>query len=131
MFGETEAERDSILIVEDEALLLRLFKTVVEYILPNHEIVEANGGAAAIQHLQKEAAPRVMVLDLAMPYVDGNMVLEYMADDPRFKDTRVIIVTAASNRLQKEFRDRVDTILTKPVTPRDLEREIQRCLLPA
>jgi CheY-like chemotaxis protein len=131
MFQETEAVRDSILIVEDEAPLLRLFKTVVQYVLPNHEVVVANGGAAAIQHLQKESAPRVMVLDLAMPYVDGNMVLEYMHNDPRFNDTHVIIVTAVAKRLHKDFRDRVDTILTKPVTPRDLEREIQRCLIPA
>ncbi len=131
MFQETEAERDSILIVEDEAPLLRLFKTVVQYILPNHEVVAANGGAAAIQHLQNEtqAAPRVMVLDLAMPYVDGNMVLEFIENNPRFKDTKVIVVTAVAKRLHKDFQDRVDTILTKPVTPRDLEREIQRCLI--
>jgi CheY-like chemotaxis protein len=129
MRHEVESERDSILIVEDEAPLLRLFKTVIQYVLPNHDVIEAHGGAAAIHHLQTRAVPRVMVLDLAMPYVDGNMVLEFMQNDPRFKDTRVIVVTAVAKRLHQDFRERVDSVLTKPVTPHDLEREIQRCLV--
>lgn len=112
---------ENALIVEDEPALLRLFTTVVRFCVPSAAISTANGGEKAIQFLKRES-PQLLILDLAMPGVDGNDVLDYILTNPDLAEMVIIVLTAVSSRLRPEHRQRVAALLIKPISPRDLER---------
>lgn len=80
-----------ILVVDDDADVRRVFATVLRQ---RYEVVEAAGGAAALEALASTPF-RLVVLDLHMPNVDGFAVLEQLAEmGPPNQDVPVIMVTA-------------------------------------
>jgi len=114
-----------VLVVEDDADLLALFKTVLKRSLNAGQILTASGGEAAIKILA-ETTPAVIVLDLAMPHVNGNDVIHYILSQPRLDLTRIVVVTAVPMRLSVEGLARVSDVLVKPVNPHDLEHAVSR-----
>ena len=73
--------------------------------------VAANGAEA--MHKLEERPPRLVLLDLMMPVVDGWEVLDRMRDNPALDDVAVCICTA-SHALAPAAGLRADFILRKP-----------------
>jgi PAS domain S-box-containing protein len=63
-----------ILLVDDEELIRTAVQRLLE--LLGHEVQIAAGGREALQQLQAEANPDLVVLDLSMPGMDGSETLE-------------------------------------------------------
>lgn len=87
----------------------------------------AYGSSPAITYL-RTAIPRVILLDINMPGVDGTEILSYVKREPRLSGSPVIIVTSDD---QPETRQRVLrggalTILLKPVTIDLLESALRK-----
>jgi CheY-like chemotaxis protein len=63
-------DRGRVLIVDDEATIVKLFKMLLEFDLPGKQIDTASNGAEA---LEKFSAGHhgVLVMDLHMPVMDG------------------------------------------------------------
>lgn len=81
-----------------------------------------DNGAKAIQYLENiknpEHLPRVVVLDLNMPVLNGTETLLRIKSTPRLKNIPVIIFTTSENHLEKKkCRDlgAVDYLI-KPMT---------------
>jgi len=111
----------SILIVDDKSDLLDLFSTALRKL--RYQIITAQEGETAMQIL-REHVPRLVLLDIAMPYPGGLEVLHYIRSDMRLDPTKIMIVTAVPSRLTKSDAELVDMVITKPITPRDLERAV-------
>ncbi len=107
------------LVIEDEPELLRLFSTIVRQTFPTVQLLSAAGGAAGIQVLM-ENTPDLLMLDLAMPHVSGNEVLEYVRSEPRLSKMIILVITAIPSRLRDDLRPMVAEIIPKPITPADL-----------
>src|SRR5579859_1592064 len=122
---ETSMPVGSILIVEDDPDLLTMFRTILRRTVRPELILTANGGDAALRVLQ-EQTPAVVLLDLAMPHVSGNDVIHYVLSQPRLDASRIVVVTAVPMRLSVEGLARVSDVLTKPISPRDLESAVAR-----
>jgi CheY-like chemotaxis protein len=114
-----------VLIVEDDPDLLTMFKTILRRTVRPELILTANGGDAALRNL-KAQTPSVVLLDLAMPHVSGNDVIHYVLSQPRLDSSRIVVVTAVPMRLSVEGLARVSDVLTKPISPRDLENAVAR-----
>jgi CheY-like chemotaxis protein len=56
--------------------------------------VETTNGPAALEWLQKNEPPAVMVLDIMMPGLDGFAVLEAVRKQERLRTLPVIVLTA-------------------------------------
>ncbi|MEK6525899.1 MAG: response regulator [Nitrospirota bacterium] len=77
-----------ILVVDDERLICDLLETVLTR--QGHDVLTATGGTEALK-LFREQRPRVTLLDLRMPDMDGIAVLKQIrAIDPK---ASVIILT--------------------------------------
>src|SRR5262245_48799662 len=63
-----------VLIVEDDEANRESLRLVLEY--AGHAVEEVCGGKAALALLRTRADPHVVVLDLRMPPLDGQGVLE-------------------------------------------------------
>ena len=83
----------TVLLVEDESQLRSLLALALAS-LENCEIVEAGTGQQAID-LAITRHPRVIILDLGLPDLDGLEVLKTVRSNPLLAGTKVILATAA------------------------------------
>ena len=71
-------------------------------------------GALAQKRLA-EAVPAVVVLDLHLPKVSGQMLLEQIHSDERLAQTKVVVITADEAVAQNSIEG-ADLVLIKPVS---------------
>src|SRR6185369_10908805 len=82
-------------------------------------------GSAAID-MALEYRPDVVVMDLAMPYVDGITAIRRLKMHPRTRRIPVILLTGYPSKAiqQGALEAGADVFLTKPCLPEDLERYV-------
>ncbi len=80
-----------VLIVDDEDDSRNLLKRTLTK--EGWSIAEARDGIEALENLQ-QCNPAVVLLDLAMPHMDGFELLKKMRADEKWRSTPVVIVTA-------------------------------------
>ncbi len=82
-----------ILVVDDDPDARDLICRALDS--AGHEVIEAKNGAEALRILERRT-PRLIVLDLMMPEVDGFDVLEHLRRQHRQEQIPVVVVTAKS-----------------------------------
>lgn len=80
-----------ILIAEDDPGLSTLVKSVVEG--EGYFAVNAKDGKEAYQALKSGAEFVGAIVDINMPYIDGNDLVKFMRKDERFAKIPVIVMT--------------------------------------
>lgn len=121
------SKQPCVLFVDDDKALLELMEINLG---SDYDVVLAEGGVAGLAKL-KICIPDVMVLDLAMPDMDGFSVLQKMQADTRTRNIPVIILTAReSNENQdKCLKLGAKGFLVKPFEFEDLAKKINSFLL--
>jgi len=90
--GEMNAQGDGgVLVVDDEPQVAWVLRFSLEH--EGYQTYTASNGLEAMEELQKHH-PRLMVLDLMMPEMDGWAVLREMKKMPADDRPRVVIVSA-------------------------------------
>jgi two-component system, cell cycle response regulator DivK len=97
-----------------------------------YQALGARNGAEAVR-LAAEHVPDLIVLDLAMPVMDGREALRQIRSDERTRHVPAIMLTAMAlsvtwSELEKEG---FDGLLIKPCLPFDFLAEIRRRIGPA
>ncbi|MDB5322140.1 MAG: chemotaxis protein CheY [Phycisphaerales bacterium] len=80
----------TVLVVDDDPDTAQMIRIEIER--RGHAAMIALGGADALQRLT-EVVPNAILLDLAMPGLDGMQVLQRLRDNPLYARTRVVIYT--------------------------------------
>lgn len=116
-----------ILAVDDEATHLHLIATILR--AEGFEVLTAEDGQRALD-VAKRYHPDLILLDVAMPLLDGWDVLQRLRDDSSTSSTPVFIVTARAQKSDIEHGRRlgVEDYITKPFDPIDLVNRIRRLL---
>ncbi|HET9091003.1 MAG TPA: response regulator transcription factor [Acidimicrobiales bacterium] len=116
--------RGTVLVVEDETKLRELVRSFLER--EGLSVLTTGSGAEALS-LEEKVAPDVVVLDLGLPDVPGNVVARELR---RRSDVLLLMLTARASE-----EDRVlglelgaDDYLTKPFSPRELVLRVQAML---
>lgn len=91
-----------ILVVEDDGLLRQMLCGVLEG--QGWVTEEASNGEQALEMLEN-FIPRLIILDLMMPVMDGFTFAEKMREKPSFRDVQIIVLTAMI--LEQADRDRL------------------------
>src|SRR5688572_27568932 len=94
------ATRPHVLIVEDDAELRASMADLLK--ADGYEIDLATNGAEAINHLET-ARPCAVVVDLLMPGVVGQELLEYLRDDVVLASIPVAIFSASPHLAPKGY----------------------------
>lgn len=110
------ARRTTILVVDDDPHLLRLLGCNLE--LEGYNVVEASDGVDALTQVQTHQ-PDLILLDVAMPRLDGFAVLRQVRADSRVP---VILLTASATDQDKirGFDLGADDYVTKPFRVEEL-----------
>jgi len=83
-----------ILIVEDDEDLVRLSTHWLER--KGYEVEHAPDGETALEILESEPLPALVLLDVMLPKIDGFEVLRRIRTDRRTKTLPVVMVTSFS-----------------------------------
>lgn len=100
------------LIIEDDEKLAFIFSEALKSVEFETEIIRA--GNQALNRLA-EIAPAVVVLDLHLPQVSGQDILQHIKSDERLNQTRVMLATADS-LMAETLKDEADLVLLKPIS---------------
>ncbi|NDJ52303.1 MAG: response regulator [Chloroflexi bacterium] len=118
-----------VLVIDDDKNIVEMIKLA----LSNYgfEVLTALDGEVGVDMFLTEH-PDVVVLDIAMPGVDGYQVIERMraAESEEENSTPIIMLTAHQQPVMREYAHDLgaDVYLTKPVIPKTLVRAIEDVL---
>lgn len=104
-----------VLVVDDEGMIRRLIRTVLE--ADDYEVIEANEAISALALAETER-PDVIVLDVMMAGIDGLEVCRRLDH----ATTKVIMLTARDEPgIEDQAREcGADAFMTKPFSPIEL-----------
>ena len=110
-----------ILVVEDEPLLRRRIASILT--AKGHQVVEAENGKDAIERLQENGKPELILLDMVMPIMNGWGFLDFKSNNVAYKPIPVVIVSAYEGTAKSA---RPDAYLSKPVETDNLLKTVDQ-----
>nr|WP_295932062.1 response regulator [uncultured Dyadobacter sp.] len=117
----------SILLVEDNHVNMLLLRTVLRRLLPDGLLIEAGNGLAAV-NICKQKLPDIIFMDVQMPVMNGLDATKAIRQIAHAENLPIVALTAGN---EKGARDNclaagMDEFLTKPYTPKDLMKVLQK-----
>lgn len=117
-----------LLIVDDEASISDLYKDRFEH--SNFEVKQAWVGETAVQ-MTEEFQPGAILLDLMLPKMSGEEVLDQLKMNPKTKNIPVIVWTALFQ--QEGERARVekkadDYVIKTEIMPGELVKKVEEMM---
>lgn len=113
-----------ILIVDDVEINRFLLGNIIEDM--GHEYVMAENGLEAL-HIFHERNPRLVLLDISMPEMDGYEFCKIIKANPHTRDVPVIFISAhdAASSIVKGFNMGGDDYITKPFIPEVVKARVK------
>lgn len=116
------SERRTVLVVEDDEDLRRLFRTAL--MLAGYDVVEAGDGLEALLRID-QAPPDLVVLDIVLPRLSGIAVQQEIAAQAVTREIPIVVITGSA--MEADNLD-VACFLRKPVSPEQVVDVVRRCL---
>ena len=116
--------RDLVMVVDDDPKIVALVRAYL--ISGGFDVVTAADGAEALR-LIRERKPRLVVLDLMLPEMDG---MEVTREVRRWSDVPILMLTARGSVQDRigGFGEGADDYLVKPFAPSELVARVRAIL---
>ncbi len=116
--------RDLVLVVDDDPKIVALVRAYL--ISGGFDVLTAADGAKAVRLVQ-ERKPRLVVLDLMLPVMDG---IEVTREVRRWSDVPILMLTARGSVQDRigGFGEGADDYLVKPFAPSELVARVRAIL---
>lgn len=116
-----------ILVVDDNAVNLRLAAAVL--LSSGHAVLRASDADEA-QQLLAQTVPDLILMDVALPGMDGLTLTRRLKGDPRLAHVPVLALTAFAMKGDdlKAREAGCDGYITKPIDTRALPRLVEQTL---
>jgi CheY-like chemotaxis protein len=116
-----------VLVVEDYQDAREMYCEYLRF--SGFDVIEASNGFEAIEQASAEM-PDIILMDLALPRMDGWEATRRLKADPRTRDIPIVALTghALAGHADSAQKAGCDSFVTKPCLPDALVAEIQRML---
>lgn len=111
----------NILVVDDDEKVREIYRMVLEK--DGHQIKEASNGNEAIASFNHESFD-VILLDILMPSMSGDVVLQRARNNPKQREAKIIVITSYPGFRDKGIEKTADGFLVKPITPTAIRNAI-------
>ncbi len=106
-------DEKSVMVIDDDPSVRESMSLLLETM--GYVVLQADNGQTALDLLKKEPhSPCLVILDLAMPIMDGRRFLEIRAHDPILREIPVVVVSG--NPPSPQPPKGIEAYLTKPVS---------------
>jgi DNA-binding response OmpR family regulator len=116
-----------ILIVDDEPSIVVPIQFLMEQ--QGYNVLVAENGEDALDIIYKYK-PDLILLDIMLPRIDGYEVCEIVRLDPRYRDIKIIFITAKGREVEiaKGLALGADAYITKPFSNTELVSKVKELL---
>jgi DNA-binding response OmpR family regulator len=120
----SEAKPTKILVVDDEPSIREFLHQILTE--DGFEVLTAGDGREALPIAVKEQ-PDLILLDIAMPNMDGMETCRQLRERPTTRNIRIIMLTAydSRDRLEESIVAGADDFLGKPVNLAELQVRVR------
>ena len=120
-------EQQIILLIEDTQEVVMMIKDYLE--IAGYKVVTAQDGIDGITQANL-THPDLILMDIQMPRMDGLEATQKLRQEPEFKYTPIIALTALAMPSDRErcLAAGMDEYISKPVNLRALVKIVQNCL---
>ena len=115
---------DLILLVEDNDKNMKLARDLLQY--HGFETIEATNAEDGIA-LAKQRVPRLVLMDIQLPGMDGVSALEQLRKDQKTSRIPIVAMTASVMKEDRERFDKAgfDGFITKPIDVRAFPQQVR------
>jgi two-component system cell cycle response regulator DivK len=123
----TQRQQALVLVVEDYQDAREMYAAYLQF--SGYEVAEATDGAQAIEKTL-ELMPDIILMDLALPKMDGWEATRRLKSDERTTHIPIVALTghALAGHAEGARQAGCDSFVTKPCLPDALVAEIERML---
>jgi two-component system, OmpR family, alkaline phosphatase synthesis response regulator PhoP len=120
-----QVDQNTILVADDEPNIVRQLSFVLDRV--GLRVIVASDGEDALR-LVREARPKVVLLDVMMPRMNGYEVCGAIKSDPELRDTYVALLTAKSQESDREkgLAAGADEYIVKPFNPIEIAEHLKK-----
>ena len=123
MPGKKKAASETVLVVDDDPEIRESLTELLDQ--KGYSVLQAENGRKALDMLKEvQRSPCMVVLDLAMPVLDGHEFLRHRAEDPVLRHIPVVVVSANPAPIQP--LDGIEAYMQKPIEPDHLLEIIRK-----
>jgi len=125
--GRPDVPTAPILVVDDDAKIVRLVRTYLER--DGFTVVTASDGPGALDAIERHQ-PALVVLDLMLPELDGRAVIRAVRRDEEVGRTPILVLSARTSTIDRiaGLEDGADDYLPKPFSPAELVLRVKSIL---
>ncbi|HEY1103462.1 MAG TPA: response regulator [Burkholderiaceae bacterium] len=116
----------SVLVVEDDEHIAHLLRFMLER--SQYRVDLARDGRAARQYIESRPVPRVVLLDVMLPYIDGFELVSLLRQQPGWQAVPVIMLTAKTQEqdIVRALDAGANDYIVKPFQPNELMARLRR-----
>ena len=118
----------SVMLVEDDRIVAELLNHLL--VQKGFEVQVFRNGRQAIEYLDSQKAPDLVLLDIMLPLIDGFQVLSQIRSRKEWETIPTIMLTGKAQdfNIARAFAGGANDYLTKPFKPKDLMEKINRLI---
>lgn len=119
-------ENNSAYIVEDDDHISYLVSFLLQK--NGYQVTIADDGEKGMNLINNEAVPKLIILDVMMPFYNGFELLKHLKAKPAWKDVPVLMLTAKSQEsdILRALESGASDYLVKPFEPMELLNRVKR-----
>lgn len=117
-----------VLIVDDDPYILMSLEFLIKK--NKNEVLIARNGTEALDIINGDNKPDLILLDIMMPDVDGYSICKYIKSEKHLKDIIVVFLSAKTQEadIQKGYDLGAAKYISKPFSTRELIKEVNSLL---
>ncbi len=112
-----------VLVVDDEAAILRLVSLILERM--GLQVETATNGAEAWQKINNNK-PDLVILDLLMPIMSGEELIQEMQGHPETADIPIVLLSTRPSA--RGYKKDAFPLISKPFSPDELQKVVRQIL---
>ncbi len=118
--------RETVLIVEDDPNVRDLLRRALAH-MDDYHVIQAADGREGLERAVNDA-PSVILLDLALPYLDGLEIMEKLSKQGYHIPTIIITADSRTETILQAFRLGAKDFLQKPFEIREIRMALENAL---